>query len=229
MQGFDALLASLDVRGIRESHLHMMLQRIEMSFKQSIKRSVLNGDTRIENEDAVKRLKTEAVEVATIDDCSANIHNIHHPTSVCIDNSDASEISTSFVVQLGRNEADNKDAFMRYQDFEKWMRNECLNSSILCAMKFGKKRRNQLLAVCDLCHDVYFSGGIECPSCHRSFSACKSNPGYSEHIAHSEGKVKIGTDYFHVSSYLPLRMRLLKVLLSVVEVTICLNFIDNDS
>ena len=34
-EGSDAPLASLDVRGIKESHLHMMLQRIEISFKES--------------------------------------------------------------------------------------------------------------------------------------------------------------------------------------------------
>ncbi|KAL1325259.1 hypothetical protein HN51_035339 [Arachis hypogaea] len=201
-KGFDSLLGSLDVRGIRESHLHMMLQSIEMAFKESIRRNVHNGDARMENGDTVKRLKTEAFEVDTNNYCS----DIHHPTSVCIDNSDASEVSTSFAVQLGRNEAENRDALLRYQDFEKWMLNECLNSSILCALKFGKRRRSKLLTVCDSCHDVYFFDRIKCPSCNRTLNA--------------HGKAKIDTDYFHVSSYLPLRMRLLKVLLSIVEVSV---------
>ncbi|KAJ1384650.1 WHIM2 domain [Sesbania bispinosa] len=178
-KSFDALLASLDVRGIRESHLHMMLQRIEMSFKESVRRNVLNGNLRMQNRDTVKKLKTEAIEMATDLDCSANIHC---PASVCIDNFDESETSTSFVVQLGRNEADNKDTFLRYRDFEKWMRKECLNSSVLCGMKFGNKRCKELLAIC---------------------------------------RVKIDTDYILVSSSSsPLRMRLLKILLSVVEATL---------
>lgn len=207
VQGFDALLASLDVRGIRESYLHMMLQRIEMSFKESVRRNALNGNTRMQNGDAVKRLKSEGLEMARNQDSSANMHS---PTSRCIENLDALETSTSFVVQLGRNEADSKDTFMRYLDFEKWMQKECLHSSILCAMKVGKKRCNQLLAMCDLCHDVYFSGGIPCPSC------C---------MTHSGGKLKIRSDYFHVSSSSPLRMRMLKVLLSIVEVTTYLIFL----
>ncbi|KAI5436451.1 hypothetical protein KIW84_022804 [Lathyrus oleraceus] len=78
--------------------------------------------------------------------------------------------STSFTVQLGRNDVENKDVYMRYWDFEKWMRKECLNSSVSCAMKFGKKRQNE-----------------DQPS------------------------------FFLDSSSSPLRMRLLKILLSVVE------------
>ncbi|XP_057450626.1 homeobox-DDT domain protein RLT2-like isoform X3 [Lotus japonicus] len=213
-EGFDALLASLDVRGIRESYLHMMLERVEMSFKESVRRNVLNSNMRMQNGDTVRRLKTEAVEMAE-QDCSADIHC---PTTVGIDNLDASETSTSFVVQLGKSEADDKDACTRYQDFEKWMRKECLNSPLLCALKFGKKRCNQLLAICDVCHHVCFFGEVRCPSCHKTFSTCKNNSSSSEHIAHSEGKVKIGTDYFSPSS--PLRMRLLKILLSVVEVSL---------
>ncbi|RDX93815.1 Homeobox-DDT domain protein RLT2, partial [Mucuna pruriens] len=209
-EGFDALLASLDVRGIRESHLHMMLQRIEMYFKESVRRNVQNVNIRMENGDTVEKFKTEAVEMASNQDCGANIHG---STSVCIDNLDASETSTSFVVQLGENEADNKDAFMRYWDFGKWMQKECLNSSVLCAMKFGKKRCRQLLSICDLCLHVYFSGGSPRPSSLRTFSACKSNSSF-------EGKVKIGCDCFHVSSPLPLRIRLLKIFLSIVEVTL---------
>lgn len=215
--GFDSLLASLDVRGIRESHLHMMLQRIEKYFKESVRRNVQNVSLRMQNGDTVERLKTEAVERASNQDCSSNIHG---STSLCFDNLDASETSTSFVVPLGKNEAGDKDAFMRYWDFEKWMQKECLNSSVLCAMKYGKKRCRQLLSICDLCLHVYFSGGALCPSSHRTFCACKSNSNSSEHIVHSEGQVKIGTDCFNVSSPLPLRMRLLKIFLSIVEATI---------
>ncbi|KAL2640670.1 hypothetical protein AAZV13_06G245200 [Glycine max] len=216
-EGFDALLASLDVRGIRESHLHMMLQRIETYFKEFVRKNAQNVNMRMQNGDPVERLKTESVEMASNQDCSANIHG---SSSVCIDNLDASETSTSFVVQLGRNEADNKDACMRYWDFEKWMRKECLNFSVLSAMKFGKKWCHQLQSICDLCLHAYFSGGAPCSSCCRTFSACKSNPSSSKHIVHSEGKVKIDIDCFHASSSLSLRIRLLKILLSIVEVTL---------
>ncbi|CAK8577051.1 unnamed protein product [Lathyrus sativus] len=215
-EGFDALLASLDVRGIRESHLHMTLQRIEMSFKESVRRNVQN-DAKMQNGDTVEKLKTEAVKVATDQDCSTNIYC---PTSVCMDDLNTSVASTSFAVQLGRNEAENKDAYMRYWDFEKWMRKECLNSSVSRAMKFGKKRCNELLLMCDLCHHVYFCRGTPCPSCHRTFSTSHGNSSSYEHIARSEDKMKIDPHLFLDSSSSPLRMRLLKILLSVVEASL---------
>nr|XP_027191643.1 homeobox-DDT domain protein RLT2 isoform X4 [Cicer arietinum] len=212
-EGFDALLASLDLRGIRESHLHMMLQRIEMSYKNSVRRNVQNGDMGIQNGDTMKKLKTETVKMGTDQDCSA--------TSVYVDDLDTSVTSTSFMVQLGRNEVENKDAYMRYWDFEKWMQKQCLNCSVSFAMKFGKKRCNQLLLMCDLCHRVYFSRGTPspCPSCHRT-STSQDNSSSYECIARSEGKRKIGTHLFNHPSSSPFRMRLLKILLSVVEVTL---------
>ncbi|CAJ2642212.1 unnamed protein product [Trifolium pratense] len=209
-EGFDALLVSLDVRGIRESHLNMMLQKIEISFKESVRRNVQNGDT-------VKKLDREAVKIAKDQDCSANIY---YPTSACMDDLDTSVASTSFMVQLGRTEVENKDAYMRYWDFEKWMRKECLNCSVSRAMKFGKKRCNQILLMCDLCHHVYFFRGSPCPSCHRTFSTSQGNSGSYESFAHSEGKMNIDTHLSHDSSSSPMRMRLLKILLSVVEVTL---------
>lgn len=72
-------------------------------------------------------------------DCS---NDVYCPTSVCMVDLNTSVASTSFTVQLGRNEVENKDAYTRYWDFEKWMRKECLNSSVSCATKFGKKRWN---------------------------------------------------------------------------------------
>ncbi|KAD7117894.1 hypothetical protein E3N88_05162 [Mikania micrantha] len=41
-EAFDALLLSLDTRGTRESHLHIMLQKIELSFKENIRRNSNN-------------------------------------------------------------------------------------------------------------------------------------------------------------------------------------------
>lgn len=204
MKGFDALLASLDVRGLRESHLHMMLQRIEMTFKESVR----GNKMRMENGETVS---TETFQMAKDQDCSATMN---------IANSDVSEASTSIVVQCGRNDSENKEALRRYQDFEKWMLTECLNSSVLCALKFGKRRCSQSLDMCDYCHETYLSEESPCPSCHQTFRTCTSNLSSSEHLAQYEGKLKVATDYmFNVSPSSPLRMRLLKVLLSIVEVT----------
>ncbi|XP_054812653.1 homeobox-DDT domain protein RLT2 isoform X2 [Prosopis cineraria] len=203
-EGFDALLASLDVRGIRESHLHMMLRRIERSFKESVKRNNLRrqeGDT-----------VNKSFQMTAEHDCCA---------SMCSTNLDLSETSTSFVVQLGRNDSDNQDALRRYQDFEKWMLKEGINSSVLCALRAGKRRCSQFLGMCDFCHEIHLSEEIPSPSCYRTLRICKSNLSSSEHMAQYEGKLKITDDYvINVSPSYPLRLRLLKVLLSIVEVSI---------
>ncbi|MFS8015161.1 putative transcription factor & chromatin remodeling DDT family [Helianthus anomalus] len=50
-EAFDALLSSLDTRGARESHLHIMLQKIESSFKQNIRRN--SNNTGVSSSDSV--------------------------------------------------------------------------------------------------------------------------------------------------------------------------------
>ncbi|KAI4322719.1 hypothetical protein L6164_022386 [Bauhinia variegata] len=209
-EGFDALMASLDVRGMRESHLHMMLNRIKTSFKESIKRNVPNA-MRMQNVDL---LKTKSVEMSRGQVCSAI-------SSACNIGSDESETSTSFLIQIGKNENDKKDAFRRYQDFEKWMQMECLNSSVLFATTYGKKRCSQLLGMCDYCRNVAFTEEVPCSSCHRTLRTCNSNFNSAEHLAQKDIKVKAITDYpFLLSPSCPLRMRLLKVLFSVLEASI---------
>ena len=53
-QSFDALLASLDVRGLRESHLLSVLQMIEMSFKETVRRNLQYVTTEVQNQETVK-------------------------------------------------------------------------------------------------------------------------------------------------------------------------------
>ncbi|KAK1566908.1 hypothetical protein Q3G72_005921 [Acer saccharum] len=188
-EGFDALLASLDVRGIRESHLHSMLQKVEMSFKETVRRNTLHAKAERDNR---KTAKTESVEIAPLPDSSISTDS---PRSiVCGPDSYMLETSTSFSVELGRNETERQDAWKRYQDYEKWMWKECVKPVVLCALKYGKKRCKQMLGVCDCCLDVYFSEDRRCPSCQRTFDTAK------------------------ISS--PVRIRLLKVLLALVEISV---------
>ncbi|GER43158.1 homeodomain-like transcriptional regulator [Striga asiatica] len=57
-EGFDALLSSLDVRGIREYHLHSMLQNIEGSFKESARINLLRSNSILHSgEDFTKEVK----------------------------------------------------------------------------------------------------------------------------------------------------------------------------
>lgn len=214
MQGFDALLASLDVRGLRESHLYSMLQKVEVSFKETLGKNAAHTSTRGQILDNVK---TEVSGMASIPDCIARTDS---PTgTICVSNSDTPEPSSSFSIGLGRNEAEKNDALKRYQDFEKWMWEECLNSSVLSAVKYGKKRCKQLLGICDYCHDLYLFEKNHCPSCHRTFEASIGDLNFSLHVAQCREKFKgePGWTLQGLDSSPPLRIRLLKALLSLIE------------
>ncbi|KAA8524323.1 hypothetical protein F0562_010746 [Nyssa sinensis] len=216
-EGFDALLASLDVRGVRESHLHSMLQSIEVSFKETVRRNLLHSNTCGKIEDIVK---AEVTEMAPNRNCNASIDS---PSStICVSNPDIPEPSSSFAIEFGRNEAEKSDALRRYEDFEKWMWEECFNSSILCAVKYGKKRCEQLLDICDYCCELYFFEDNHCPSCHRTFRTSFSCLNFSEHVVQCEEKLKGDTDraLLGLDSSPPLRIRLLKAQLALIEVSV---------
>ncbi|EEF44370.1 homeobox-DDT domain protein RLT2 isoform X2 [Ricinus communis] len=211
---FDSLLTSLDARGVRESHLHMMLQKIEMSFKEAVRRKLLSADMERQSGDTVK---AEAGDMVTGPDCHTGTDS---PSStVCIADSDVSETSTSFAVELGRNESERNQALRRYQDFEKWMWKECFNGLVLCASKYGKKRSRQLVGVCDYCHGIYFSEDDQCP-CSRTCEKPGSDLNFSKHMVHCEEKSRVGLAYSSHASSSPLRIRLLKMQLALIEVSL---------
>ncbi|KAE9591707.1 hypothetical protein Lal_00039042 [Lupinus albus] len=138
---FDVLLKSLDSRGIRESHLRLLLKKIENSFKENVRR----------NTNCVK-----------IECPSSTLHSL---------NSETSEISPSIKIELGKSEREKISALRRYQDFQKWMWKECYKSSILCAMKSGIKRCKPHVDICDICFNPYFVEDSHCNSCHQTFPA----------------------------------------------------------
>ncbi|CAK7322695.1 unnamed protein product [Dovyalis caffra] len=150
-EGFDALLSSLDVRGVRESHLHAMLQKIEASFKETLRGRMQHANAEGKSKD---QIKIEVVETAAGPESGIGMDSPR--STVCVPDSDMSETSTSFTIELGRYEIEKNHSLKRFQDFEKWMWKECFKSSLLCATKYGKKRCMQLLGVCDYCHDTYF-------------------------------------------------------------------------
>ncbi|KAL3583251.1 hypothetical protein D5086_014312 [Populus alba] len=213
-EGFDTLLSSLDVRGVRESHLHAMLQKIEVPFKETIKRRRLCANTEGQSKDPIK---AEAVEMAAGPESGTGMDSPH--STVCVPDSDMSETSTSFTIELGRNEIEKNHILKRFQDFEKWMWKECFKSSVLCAMKYEKKRCSQLLGVCDYCHDTYFFEDNHCPSCHKTHPS-QTGLNFSEHVAHCERKLKMDPDSALCSLSFPPRIRLLKLLLALIEVSV---------
>ncbi|XP_034673854.1 homeobox-DDT domain protein RLT1-like isoform X2 [Vitis riparia] len=222
-EAFDALITSLDTRGIRESHLHAMLQKIEMAFKENVRRNsecVDNvGQTRT-------TVKNENTETDSNPDCIAGFDSPN--STVCGLVSDALEPLSSFGIELGRNEMEKRATLKRYQDFQKWMWKECFNSEALCSMKYGKKRCAQLLSICDFCFECYFNEDNHCPSCHRTFGSFDNNVHFLEHVIQCENKKKTNPEDLHISdSSLPLGIRLLKALLAFIEVSIPLDALES--
>ncbi|EXB54945.1 Homeobox protein [Morus notabilis] len=189
-EGFDVLLASLDIRGVRESHLQMMLQKVEISFKKAVRKKMLHANVRKQSEDA----KLEAFE--TTPHPNFSIRPDSPSSTLCSANSDVSESSTSFEIELGRNKNESNGALKRYQDLERWIWKECYSSSMLCAIKQGKKRCKQLLEICDDCHSIYSSEEDHCPSCHMTYGTLERGIRFSEHVAQciEERKVSVPSE-----------------------------------
>ncbi|KAI3833612.1 hypothetical protein MKW92_025088, partial [Papaver armeniacum] len=149
---FDTLLSSLDIRGIRESHLHSMLRKVEVSFKDVVRR---NSNCKNHGSPSEERVRTEVSEMVSSPDRSVRIEN---PTStVCALGSDTALQSSSSKIDLGRNGTEKTAALERYQDLQRWMWKECFDPSTMCAIKYGKKRCEELLSTCDLCLDLYLT------------------------------------------------------------------------
>ncbi|CAN0915229.1 Homeobox-DDT domain protein RLT2 [Linum grandiflorum] len=204
-EGFDALLACLDVRGIRESHLHFMLRRIEKSFKETVWRNLLQAkaENSVTNEDV---LMVDAP------------NGYDSPRSaVCPTNSDSCETSTSFSIELGRNRSESNSSLKRYYDFERWIWKECSSTTLLSATKYGQKRCTQLLGICADCHDIYFSEDDSCPSCNRALGPAKSNLDFGQTFKLEKG---INDLPQNVNNYSPVRIRVLKLLLALIEVSL---------
>ncbi|GAA0160372.1 homeodomain transcription factor [Lithospermum erythrorhizon] len=162
-EAFNSLLTSLDTRGIRESHLHIMLQKIEGPFRERLHRGSLHVSTRSQN----CASKTEAAE----ENSFSPADSICGSPSVtqCTMDSDALEPSVSFRIELARNEVEKLNAFKRYKNLQIWMWEECFNTPILCTTTYGKKRCSAVLGICDSCLCSYTFEENYCTSCQRSF------------------------------------------------------------
>lgn len=199
-EAFDALLISLDTRGVREYHLHSMLLKIETAFKENVRK--FSQCTKTLGQCAVI-VKSEVSEIGSSPNITAALNS--SVSMVSDSNSNMSE-TLSFKIQLGKNLAEKVAVLERYQDFQRLVRQECFHSLTLCAEKYGKNRGTQLLSICELCLDSFDS---------------EDQLGFSEHVNQCERKRDSDTSNFSVSeSSLPLQIRLLKYLLAFLEVSI---------
>nr|GMD93116.1 homeobox-DDT domain protein RLT1 [Ipomoea batatas] len=207
-EAFDALLTSLDTRGLRESHLHIMMKKIEIPFRERVRRDTLQNGSVVQCGNATRN---EAAEASSGGDSPSSM--------VCSTSSDRWE--PSFKIELGKNEEEKRNALRRYQDFQIWMWKEHFGSSILCALAHGQKRCLPLLGVCDRCLDTFLFEEDFCSSCHRRFAnvdfvvkLLESEISYGDIIQFDSENVVIS------STSCPLRIILFKALLSMLEVSI---------
>ncbi|GAU23602.1 hypothetical protein TSUD_385910 [Trifolium subterraneum] len=211
-EDFDILLTSLDSRGIRESHLRLMLQKIEKSFKENVRKNTQYAKIGSIGEGSVKFEASEKYPMperhSGSDSPSRTLHDL---------NFGISETSSSFKVELWKSENEKKAALRRYRDFQKWMWKECYNSSILCAMKLGVKRCKPQVDICEICLNPYFVEDSHCNSCHRTFQS-DNGFSFSEHAFQCVGN--LSKDICIMEHSLPIRTRLLKVLLSYMEASV---------
>ncbi|KAJ6707104.1 HOMEOBOX-DDT DOMAIN PROTEIN RLT2 [Salix viminalis] len=212
-EAFDTLLSSLDTRGVRESHLRIMLQKIESSFKENLRRNLWSPSIVCQSgtTDDKKAEKDNSNCAASIDGPSCMLH---------VSSSDSFDTFSSFRIELGRTSAEKKGALKRYQDFQNWMWKDCFNSSTLCAMKYGKKRCEQLLDTCNLCFSSYLSEDTHCLSCHQTFKVDNKNFDFAEHEIQCKEKSFDPGNARACDSCLPLGVRLLTALLGSIEVSV---------
>ncbi|GLJ54616.1 hypothetical protein SUGI_1173340 [Cryptomeria japonica] len=211
-EAFDALLASLDTRGVREAHLHVVLQKLESSFKQAVRKRSFLG----EEIDLIfgQEVKTEFAERTSYPGCV--MEDAGHGGTI--------DMSRSFSIDLGRNNVENKHALERYMDFEKWLWIECIKPSALNALKLKKKRCLELLRSCEVCHEVYWSRDRHCSFCHCTFeSSHKFEVKFPQHVLDCEEKKRRKDPSWRLEGptwALPSRVQLLKVAIAAVEASI---------
>lgn len=181
-QGFDCLVKSLDVRGVRESHLHFMLLKMEASFKEAVRRNV--------------------------------------ETSTDLD-TDTAEISSTFKIELG--DGGRSGVLQRFQSFERWMWDNMVHPGALSAFKYGAKKSTPLFHICRSCAELHFAVDVCCPGCGQmmmSGGLDVSEMCFADQVAQL-GEISRRDAGFILrgSNLSPLRIRLLKIQLALVEVS----------
>ncbi|TVU35568.1 hypothetical protein EJB05_17466, partial [Eragrostis curvula] len=91
VQAFDSLVSSLDTRGSREAQLHSMLQMIEATFKEAVKRSAATEQS------SGRNMKNGATDMIRANFCS----EFGSPSNV---SESAKVYSDCFKIELGRND-----------------------------------------------------------------------------------------------------------------------------
>lgn len=214
-EDFNALLSSLDVRGIRECHLHSMLLKVESSFKATARTNLSRATSVKHVSDGVNK---EVLQIRPKLDCCPIMDSSKNFEFASYSNSPGNELL--FPNEFVKNRKDENDMIESYNNFEKWMMNECLNSKLLAAHRYGRLRRQQLSDICKDCHELFSCDDTQCPSCHRTCSVSERTFDFLEHVTDCKRKPSEGFGrVLHKLSF-PLQIRLLKALLATIEASI---------
>ncbi|KAJ6402124.1 hypothetical protein OIU84_014246 [Salix udensis] len=122
-EAFDTLLSSLDTRGVRESHLCIMLQKIESSFKENLRRNLWSPSIVCQSgtTDDKKAEKDNSTCAASIDGPSCMLR---------VSSSDSFDTFSSFRIELGRTSAEKKGALKRKDVSSYWIPVTCVSALI---------------------------------------------------------------------------------------------------
>ncbi|KAF0917404.1 hypothetical protein E2562_017855 [Oryza meyeriana var. granulata] len=212
-EAFDSLVASLDTRGSREAQLHSMLQRIEPTFKEAIKRK----KSAAVEQSAGRYLKNGATEMIR----ASYRSEFGSPSSSLsgVTSDSATAYSDSFKIELGRNDVEKAVISKRADGFIRWMWRECNDRKLTCAMEYGNKRCSELMHSCNYCYQIYLAEERHCSSCHKIF---KSIHNFSDHASQCEEKRRTDHNWKMQTAdhSVPIGMRLLKLQLSTIEASI---------
>ncbi|XP_013597849.1 PREDICTED: uncharacterized protein LOC106305959 [Brassica oleracea var. oleracea] len=179
--GFDCLVKSLDVRGVRESHLHFMLLKMEASFKEAVRR------------------------------------NVETSTGLDLD-SDTADILSTFKIELG--DGERCGVLQRFQSFERWMWDNMLHPGALSALKYGAKKSTTLFHICRSCGELHFAVDVCCPGCGQVMMSGGLDV---NELCFADQVARLGEDTGFIlrgSHLSPLRIRLLKIQLALVEASL---------
>lgn len=205
-------MSCLDIRGIREYHLHSMLKRIEISFREAVKE---NLSCSFRDEHARNQVNKGIVgRRPMLDTCFSEDNHSNIPLSYLI----PPYSSVPFSCELKKNVIEETELIDRYKDVEMWMQEECVGSSRLNAFNSGKLRCKPLLEICKSCHDLFTCDDNHCQSCHVTYSASEKMLNFPEHVTQCNRKLSEEPGRVIVNLSLSPRVRLLKAILATIEV-----------
>ncbi|XP_062180404.1 homeobox-DDT domain protein RLT2-like [Phragmites australis] len=210
---FEALVASLDSRGLRESHLHSMLQSIEPTFKEAIGRKKC-ASLELSAGLLLKNGSNEIISPNRSNEFGSPCSTL---SGIASDN--AMACSDTFKIEIGRNDVEKIAISKRAYVFLKWMWRECYNQQSTCALKYGKRRCSELIQSCDYCYQIYLAEGRHCSSCHKTFKPIHN---FLEHSSQCEEKQRTDPNWKMqtADNSVPIGLRLLKLLLATIEASV---------